>query len=89
MAGQGSLVSRFPMTADDALNSAIDFLGPGYRELGRGRGVFRSADGLRQFRMDPDSLAGNHWPDIPHVHFEIFANAGDKKPFVNNHVPLV
>jgi RHS repeat-associated protein len=89
MGGQGSLVSNFPMTADDALDSAIDFLGPGYRELGQGRGVFRSADGLRQFRMDPDSLAGNHWPDIPHVHFEIFENARDKRPFVNNHVPLV
>lgn len=60
----------------------------GYRELGKGRGVFRSADGLRQFRMDPDSMQGNHWPDIPHVHFEIF-EPGGKKAVVNNHVPLV
>ncbi|WP_432746686.1 DUF6531 domain-containing protein [Streptomyces sp. JH002] len=87
--GRGSLVSQHPMTADEALQSGIDFLGDGYRELGQGRGVFRSSDGLRQFRMDQDSLQGGHWPDVPHVHFEMFENAGDKRPFVNNHVPLI
>ncbi|MEV3853721.1 putative T7SS-secreted protein [Streptomyces sp. NPDC050095] len=87
--GKGSIVSNHPMTADQALKSAEKFLGDGYRELGQGRGVFRSADGLRQFRMDPDSLQGNHWPDIPHVHFEIFDSSGAKKAVVNNHVPLV
>ncbi|MFE1307734.1 putative T7SS-secreted protein [Streptomyces sp. NPDC058755] len=87
--GKGSIVSNHPMTADEALNAAEKFLGDGYRELGQGRGVFRSADGLRQFRMDPDSLQGNHWPDIPHVHFEIFESPGAKKAVVNNHVPLI
>ncbi|MDT0305459.1 RHS repeat-associated core domain-containing protein [Streptomyces sp. DSM 44917] len=87
--GAGSMVSQHPMTADEALQGGIDFLGDGYRELGQNRGVFRSADGLRQFRMDQDSLQGNHWPDVPHVHFEMFRNPGDKRPFVNNHVPLV
>lgn len=86
--GDGSIVSQHPMTADEALDAAGGFLGDGYRELGRNRGVFRSADGLRQFRMDPDSMRGGHWPDIPHVHFEIF-EAGGKKAVVNNHVPLI
>uniref|UniRef100_UPI002AFF8174 RHS repeat-associated core domain-containing protein n=1 Tax=Wenjunlia vitaminophila TaxID=76728 RepID=UPI002AFF8174 len=87
--GKGSIVSQHPMTADEALEAAYRFLGDGYRELGKNRGVFRSADGLRQFRMDPDSLQGNHWPDVPHVHFEIFDQPGAKKSMVNNHVPLV
>ncbi|WP_181763963.1 putative T7SS-secreted protein [Streptomyces albidus (ex Kaewkla and Franco 2022)] len=86
--GKGSIVSKHPMTSDEALAAGKDFLGDGYKELGTNRGVFRSADGLRQFRMDQDSLDGNHWPHVPHVHFEIFENAGDKKARVNNHVPL-
>ncbi|MFJ8083595.1 DUF6531 domain-containing protein [Streptomyces sp. NPDC096205] len=86
--GDGSIVSQHPMNADEALDAAEKFLGDGYRELGKGRGVFRSADGLRQFRMDPDSMRGGHWPDIPHVHFEIFTPGG-KKAVVNNHVPLI
>jgi RHS repeat-associated protein len=86
--GEGSIVSRHPMTADEALDAAEPFLGEGYRELGKNRGVFRSADGLRQFRMDPDSIQGKHWPDVPHVHFEIF-EPGAKKSSINNHVPLI
>ncbi|MFJ8860361.1 putative T7SS-secreted protein [Streptomyces sp. NPDC102451] len=89
MESKGSIVSKYPMSAEEALKAGEDFLGDGYRELGRNRGVFRSADGLRQFRMDQDSLDGNHWPDVPHVHFEMFQNAGDKRPYVNNHVPLI
>lgn len=85
---KGSIVSKYPMKADEALKAGEEFLGEGYKELGKNRGVFRSADGLRQFRMDQDSLAGNHWPHVPHVHFEIFENPGDKRAFVNNHVPL-
>ncbi|MEV5505931.1 putative T7SS-secreted protein [Streptomyces orinoci] len=87
-AGKGSIVSNHPMTSDEALQAGAEFLGPGYKELGKNRGVFRSADGLRQFRMDQDSLAGNHWPHVPHVHMEIFENPGDKKAIVNNHIPL-
>ncbi|HBF81024.1 MAG TPA: type IV secretion protein Rhs, partial [Streptomyces sp.] len=86
---KGSIVSKYPITADEALKVGEEFLGEGYRELGKNRGVFRSADGLRQFRMDQDSLDGNHWPDVPHVHLEMFQNAGDKRPYVNNHVPLI
>jgi hypothetical protein len=87
--GDGSIVSEHPMTADEALDAAHRFLGDDYVEKGVNRGVFRSADGLRQFRMDPDSIQGKHWPDIPHVHFEIFPEPGAKKATVNNHVPLI
>ncbi|MCF3145143.1 putative T7SS-secreted protein [Streptomyces platensis] len=88
-AGKGSIVSQHPMTPDEALKAGKQFLGDDYKEMGRNRGVFRSADGLRQFRMDPDSLAGGHWPHVPHVHFQIFEKPGDKKSIVNNHVPLI
>ena len=87
--GDGSIVSEHPMTADEALDAAHRFLGDDYVEKGVNRGVFRSADGLRQFRMDPDSIQGKHWPDIPHVHFEIFPEPGAKKAAVNNHVSLI
>nr|WP_184286692.1 RHS repeat-associated core domain-containing protein [Nocardiopsis algeriensis] len=87
--GKGSIVGNVPVTADQALDAGIEFLGSGYREMGEGRGVFRSADGLRQFRIDPDSLDGGHWPDFPHVHFQMFDSPGDKKNSVNNHVPLI
>ncbi|MFJ1645774.1 putative T7SS-secreted protein [Streptomyces sp. NPDC088258] len=86
--GRGSIVSEHPMTADEALDAAQRFLGDDYREKGKNRGVFRSSDGLRQFRMDPDSLQGDHWPDVPHVHFEVF-EPGAKKASINNHVPLI
>ncbi|UNO41078.1 putative T7SS-secreted protein [Streptomyces sp. MST-110588] len=87
-AGKGSIVSDHPMPFNEALKAGADFLGEGYRELGKNTWVFRSADGLRQFRIDRDSLAGGHWPHVPHVHFEIYENGQAKKAFVNNHVPL-
>ncbi|MEX2973132.1 putative T7SS-secreted protein [Streptomyces sp. C184] len=88
-AGKGSIVSQHPMTPDQALKAGEQFLGDGYKEMGKNRGVFRSTDDLRQFRIDQDSLAGGHWPHVPHVHFQIFEKAGDKKSIVNNHVPLI
>ncbi|MEU6055814.1 polymorphic toxin-type HINT domain-containing protein [Streptomyces xanthochromogenes] len=87
--GMGSIVSKHSLNADQALDVGLEFLGPGYKELGKNRGVFRSADGLRQFRIDPDSLDGNHWPDVRHIHLQIFAHPGDKKSLVNNHIPLI
>ncbi len=60
------------------------FLGDGAREVAPG--VFRN--GRRGFRMDPASVQGKgHWPNIPHVHFELFDDVG--KPIANNHVPLM
>ncbi|WP_405820454.1 ricin-type beta-trefoil lectin domain protein [Streptomyces sp. NBC_01390] len=85
---KSSLVSQFSITMEDAMATGMDFLGEGATDVSRGRGVWKSADGRRGFRIDPQSLAGGHWPDIPHVHFELFDETG-KKFLANNHVPLV
>ncbi|GAA1545788.1 hypothetical protein GCM10009827_077350 [Dactylosporangium maewongense] len=61
-------------------------LGAGTGDVNKGRGIFRSEDGLRGFRIDPDSLAGKHWPNVPYAHFDIFDDA--EKYLANNHVPL-
>ena len=61
---------------DQVLSGAVRWLGEGYREIGPG--VFRSADGTRQFRMVyPNDLA----PRIgsPHVNFE-YINPVTGKP---------
>lgn len=85
----GDITSQFTLAADDALSAAMTWLGKGYREIGRpGQGVYRSADGLRQFRMDVNSLLGRHNPNVPHVHFEWFDNALDRFASGNNHVPI-
>jgi hypothetical protein len=87
--GKGNITSPTSLTVNEALDAAVNFLGPGYTELGRrGSGVFRSADGTRQFRIDKNSVLGNHAPNVPHVHFEMYA-PGARSPFVNNHVPIV
>ena len=63
--------SKYTLTEDEALEAGIQFLGPGYREIGqRGSGVYRN--GQRQFRMDQRSLKGDHEPFIRHVHLETF-----------------
>ncbi|MBG0831872.1 hypothetical protein HS041_29615 [Planomonospora sp. ID67723] len=56
------------MTTDDALDTAIEFLGSGYRDMGGGR--FLSKDGLRQVRMTDGDLA--HRRQDPHINFEIY-----------------
>lgn len=53
--------------------------------LGLCSGVFRSADGLRQFRIDDRSLLGKRAPGVPHGHLEIYA-PGAVRPTTNNHV---
>ncbi|WP_372411267.1 hypothetical protein [Streptomyces luteireticuli] len=83
---KSSLISKYTITLEDAMATGYKFLGPGARDVSKGRGIFRSADNRSGFRVDPDSLVGGHWPDVPHVHFEIFDEAG--KPLANNHVPL-
>jgi len=89
LSGSGNFTSQFTLRSAEALQAGQNFLGAGYRELGNaGSGVFRSAGGLRQFRMDPRSLQGLHPPGVPHVHFELF-NLGDILPYVNNHVPII
>jgi hypothetical protein len=87
--GAKNITSQFTLTADEALRAGEKWVGQGYKEIGAaGDGVFRSADGLRQFRMDKTSLAGAHLPNVPHIHFEGLAE-GTSKVKVNNHVPFV
>jgi RHS repeat-associated protein len=79
------------VTYDQALTVAPIWLGDGYTEsLGRagvpGGGVFRSADGLRQFRMAPGDLLGTHGNIGPHVHFQVFDPNGVE--LENLHVPI-
>ena len=64
----GASVSRF-----DAVSNAGNFLGPDATEIAPN--VWRSADGLRQFRMTSDG----------HANFELFNNVGDKYPALNFH----
>ena len=88
-ATQKNITSKHVLSADEALTAGEKFVGPGYKEIGKpGSGVFRSADGTRQFRMDNNSISGNHAPNVPHVHLETYA-PGARKPTVNNHIPFV
>jgi hypothetical protein len=88
-AGKGNLTSSYSLSAADALEAGQKWVGPGYQEIGKpGSGVFRSADGLRQFRIDPSSITGQHSPNVPHVHLEGFSQPGAKRPSVNNHIPF-
>lgn len=74
--------------ADELLTAGLRFLGQGYKEIGQpGSGVFRSEDGLRQFRIDSNSLTESHAPGIPHGHLEIY-QPGAARSSVNNHIPF-
>jgi RHS repeat-associated protein len=87
-AGARNLTSRYTLTADEALTAGERWVGSGYTEIGKpGSGVFRSADGTRQFRIDNGSITGAHSPGVPHVHLETIA-PGSKVPVVNNHIPI-
>jgi len=88
LSGADNFVSGTTLSADDALTAGERFVGSGYSELGRsGSGVFRSADGLRGFRMDSNSLQGLHRPNIPHVHLETFTPNNVR--ISNNHIPFI
>jgi hypothetical protein len=69
------------------LSGAEKYLGAGYTEIAPGVGVFRSADGLRQFRMTPRDLLPTHGNIGPHVHFEALNEAG--KVIENLHLPVL
>lgn len=89
LAGSGNFTSRFVLTVDELLDTGMSFLGKGYREIGKpGSGVYRSADGLRQFRIDNSSIAGGHSPNVPHGHLETYAPGG-VRPISNNHIQFV
>ncbi|MFN3664869.1 MAG: RHS repeat-associated core domain-containing protein [Sediminibacterium sp.] len=72
--------------ATDALKLAERILGKGYQEIAPG--VFRSADGLKQFRMTASDLAGKQFDGIPHVHIEVFDSKNLNVPLTNYHIPL-
>jgi hypothetical protein len=68
------------------LNSSVPFISVPFIYSQHGPDGFRSADGLRRFRMDQGSLDGLHAPKAGHVHFEIFENIFATKPQTINHV---
>lgn len=78
-------VTSKPRTVHQALTTGERFVGSGYREIAPG--VFRSADGLRQFRMTGRDLTPTHGKIGPHVHFQKFDAAG--KELKNIHTPLL
>lgn len=89
LSGKKNFTSSMTLTTDEALSAGQKYLGPGYKEIGKpGSGVFHSADGTKEFRIDSGSISGAHAPEVPHVHF------GVKDPVTgiyisNNHVPYV
>ncbi|MDE3046666.1 MAG: RHS repeat-associated core domain-containing protein [Verrucomicrobiota bacterium] len=86
--GSGSFTSQFKLSSKEALDTGMKFLGKNYKEIGKpGSGIFRSADGLRQFRLDTNSLLGKHDPWVPHIHLEAF-KPNSKYPYVNNHIVI-
>jgi RHS repeat-associated protein len=70
-------------TAENALAQAGKYLGDGYSEIAPG--VYRSADGARQFRMTTSDLLDA--TQGPHVHFESIAPNG-RTIIENSHVTI-
>jgi RHS repeat-associated protein len=77
------------LPTNDALDTAEQFLGPGYKDLGNGR--FVSSDGLRQVRMGDSDILGHHGGG-PHMNFETLgpnpAKPGKMQVVDNKHVYL-
>lgn len=73
-------------TVDRALTTGQRFVGEGYREIAPG--VFRSADGTRQFRMTDSDITGAHGRIGSHVHFEKFDPITGEQ-IKNIHTPLI
>lgn len=69
----GTLQAGVDVSRFDAVSSAADFLGDGSTEIAPN--VWRSADGLTQFRMT----------SLDHANFEMFNDAVDKYPLINLH----
>lgn len=85
---KGNITSRYTLSSDEALEAGMKYLGSEYREIGKsGSGVYRNKEGTRQFRMDNNSLEGNHSPNVPHVHLERIS-PNKKRPITNNHIPI-
>lgn len=87
MSGKKNFTSSTTLTTDEALAAGLKFLGSGYKEIGKsGSGVYHSADGTKEFRIDSGSIGGAHAPGVPHVHFGL-KNPETGKYVSNNHVP--
>ncbi|MEE4918438.1 filamentous hemagglutinin N-terminal domain-containing protein [Pseudomonas alliivorans] len=87
LSGKKNFTSSMTLTTDEALSAGQKYLGPEYREIGKpGSGVFHSADGTKEFRIDSGSISGAHAPGVPHVHFGI-KDPVTGKYISNNHVP--
>ena len=69
-------------TAERRLEIGERFLGAGYKEIAPG--VFRSTDGLRQFRMTDSDILDK----IPHFNFEVFSPNNLKTSIKNYHMPI-
>jgi hypothetical protein len=82
--GLGNIGSHGVVEADTALRSALQWLGEGYKEIAPG--VYRSTDGMRQFRMTASDLKPTHGDIGPHVHFEALDKSG--KVIENLHLPV-
>ncbi|WP_212841783.1 polymorphic toxin-type HINT domain-containing protein [Catellatospora sp. IY07-71] len=67
--GVSNLRDGAHMTTNDAMDTAVEFLGAGYRDEGGGR--FVSKDGLRQVRLTDADLA--HRRQNPHINFETYS----------------
>ena len=80
----GNMDSHSPIAPEIALSQATKWLGNGYREIAPG--VFRSLDGLRQFRMTISDITGAHG-GVAHVNFETLNAAG--KVTENLHLPIL
>jgi filamentous hemagglutinin len=87
LSGKKNFTSSMTLTTDEALSAGQKYLGPEYREIGKpGSGVFHSADGTKEFRIDSGSISGAHAPGVPHVHFGV-KDPVTGKYISNNHVP--
>ncbi len=87
LSGKKNFTSSTTLTSDEALAAGLKFLGTGYKEIGKsGSGVYHSADGTKEFRIDSGSIDGAHAPGVPHVHFGV-KNPETGKYISNNHVP--
>ncbi|HFC8466811.1 TPA: polymorphic toxin MafB class 1 [Neisseria subflava] len=85
---RGNITSKHTLSSDEALDAGIKYLGSEYKEIGKsGSGVYRNKAGTRQFRIDNNSLEGNHAPNVPHIHLERI-DSNKKKPLTNNHIPI-
>ncbi|MBI1877523.1 MAG: hypothetical protein HYR94_04710 [Chloroflexi bacterium] len=77
-------VSGGSMTSAEALEAGANWLGIGYREIAPG--VYRSADGKRQFRITTSDLTDPRQGS--HAHFESIGSDG-RTIIENSHVQIV